>query len=188
MSIYAVHRRARIHVPLSSLYMTSPGSLSGARVAAGQNVVNFNTANTDYFIHIPITSFFPYRVSGATSPNLFGFRLEKVCLWYAIGGTNAQAHTFKIYKEAVVGNAPRGAATELTSPQDTVDTDDGASAALGTTARANLYKSVVTLATPISVTEDLTIVTAEWYIRTGATSGTAAVHGVVLLGTFGHYT
>lgn len=186
MPDYGVHARtARIAVPLNLITLTGSGA-TYTRDAQGQFSISLPTASTLYRLGVPLV-LPPYRVTGASAPNLVGFRLRSIVLWYSITSVDLSSHTFTINQEGIAGNAARAAAVEVGGTL-TYNTDDGASSALGTAARANLYKTVVTLGAPIALTTDMALITAEWSMTTGATSGSAKVHGLLLRGDLGWWS
>lgn len=189
MSLQMVRKNARLPVPLSSITLTGAGA-TYSRDAANQFSISLPTAATTYRLEIPLVHQFPYFIEGGSSTaavgNLSGFLLRQILLWFSIGAVDLTAHTFTIASEVIAGAAARAAATTAGGAL-THNVDDGTAAALPTTQRANLYKDVVSLATPLQLTSDLSRANAEWTLATGASTGTAKVHGVTLLGDFGMY-
>lgn len=189
MALQMVLPNCRLPVPLNSITLTGSGA-TYSRDAANQFSISGPTASTSYVLGIPLVHQFPYRIEGGASMaavgNLTGFRLRQILLWYTIGAVNLTAHTFTIASEVVSAGAARAAAVAAGGSL-TYNTNDGASAALPTAFAATPYKTVVSLATPIALGADLTYVSAEWTMGTGASTGTMKVHGVTLLGDFGLY-
>ena len=189
MALQMVLPNCRLPVPLASITVTGAGA-TYSRDAANQFSISLPTAATSYVLGIPLVHQFPYRVEGGASTaavgNLTGFRLRQILLWFTIGAVNLTAHTFTIAQEAIAGATARAAAATAGGAL-TYNTNDGASAALPTAFAATPYKTVVSLATPIALSADLGLVTAEWTMGTGASTGTAKVHGVTLMGDFGLY-
>jgi hypothetical protein len=178
-------QNAQFQVPLSAITLTGSGG-AYTRDAQGQFSISLPTASTTYRLGIPLGSVMPWVVSANANIDRFGFKLEQIALWYSIGSVDLTAHTITLNTEAIAGAASRAASTTLGGAL-TYDTDDGTSAALATVQRANLYKTRVILGTPTYLLTQHQLPVAEWSLATGASSGTAKVHGVVLVGRFGLY-
>jgi len=189
MSLQLRRANARLPISLQALTVTGSGAVY-ARDAANQFSISLPTAATTYRLEIPLVHQFPYFLEGGVSTaavgNLSGFLLRQILLWYSIGAVDLSTHTITIATENIVGAAARAAATAAGGTL-TYNTDDGALTTMGLVQRANLYKTVVSLPTPLQLSTDLQRANAEWTLVTGAASGTAKVHGVTLLGDFGLY-
>jgi hypothetical protein len=189
MALQMVRKNARLPVPLNSMTIVGTGA-TYTRDAANQFSISMPTAAATIRLEIPLVHQFPYFLEGGSSTaavgNLSGFLLRQILLWYSIGSVDLTSHTFTIASEVIAGNAARAAAVAAGGSL-TYNTDDGTSAALATVQRANPYKTIVSLTTPLQLTTDLSRANAEWSLGTGASTGTAKIHGVTLLGDFGLY-
>lgn len=190
MSIFGVHRgTARLSVPVSQLVVVG-GASSMVRDAAGQFTLRLTAAGTTYNLGLPL-SHHVFRVTSATSPNIFGFRLEEVLLWYSIVSVNLSAHDFSLYGESMAGGSARGTGNVFDSMtvangKLTVLNHDGTTS-LPTATSANTYLTRIKLSTPLQLVKDNSQYMADWQMGTGATSGAFYIHGVQLKGSVGIY-
>lgn len=171
---------AEIPVALSECMITGSGAVM-ARDAQGAYSISLPTAATAYIVGFPLSTKVPTNNAAGSDPH--GFRLETVTLWYSIGAVNASANTLTLNQETMIGAAARAAVTAFGGSL-TYNTNSGASAAMGTTFGATAYLTVVTLGTPVWLSTSRGLYTGEWSITTGAASGTAKIHGILLGGSF----
>lgn len=171
---------AEIPVALSELMITGSGAVM-ARDAQGAYSLSLPTAATAYIVGFPLSSKVPTNNAAGSDPH--GFRLETITLWYTIGAVNASVNTVTLNQETLIGGAARAAVTAFGGSL-TYNTNSGASSSMGTAFSANAYLTVVTLGTPVWLSTARGQYTGEWSITTGAATGTAKIHGILLGGSF----
>lgn len=172
-------------IPLNAIMPTGSGAAT-ERSAANQFNINMPTNNITYRLGVWLNSAFPYPpLNNVTSPALIGFLLRKLVYWMSIGTENLQSHSITLAREAFLGNASRAASTSLGGTL--TYTVDGTVTTLPVTQRANPYLIEVNLPSPYQFVNPYEQATAELVLQTGATNGTAKLHGMAMIGDFGIY-